>query len=61
VRDNTEFGGMGLGPRHDAAGRRDNIARMLEAKCNFVKAREMRLKGPAKEEIMCGSYPVRIG
>lgn len=36
---------MELGPRNDAAATRDNMARVLEARGDFMGAREMRLKG----------------
>ncbi|KAG8170058.1 hypothetical protein KVR01_000803 [Diaporthe batatas] len=54
VRDDVAFGGMGLGPRIDAAASRDNMARVLEAKGDFPAARELRLKGADKGHVICG-------
>ncbi|KAI2630273.1 hypothetical protein GGS26DRAFT_591567 [Hypomontagnella submonticulosa] len=44
------------GPRLDAADTRDNIGALREAQGRFEEAREMRLKGSEKNEIMCGNY-----
>ena len=61
VRDNKAFGGLGLGPRNDAAATRDNYAQVLEARggqANFKEAREIRRKGAELGETMCGNYNV---
>ena len=60
VRDDVAFGGMGIGPRNDAAASRDNMARVLEARGDFSGARGMRLKGADKGQTMCGCYDVSI-
>ncbi|KAI2613140.1 uncharacterized protein GGS25DRAFT_478691 [Hypoxylon fragiforme] len=44
------------GPRSDAAITRDNIARLREAQGRFEDAREMRLRGRERSEVMCGNY-----
>lgn len=54
VRDDVAFGGLGLGPRNDAAAGRDNMGRVLEARGDFEAAREIRLKGADKGHTMCG-------
>ncbi|KAJ7198767.1 hypothetical protein GGX14DRAFT_699938 [Mycena pura] len=56
VRDNKEFGGLGEGPRQDAAATRDNLAQVFEAQGKMDQAREIRMKGAANGETMCGSY-----
>ncbi|KAI0384030.1 hypothetical protein F5Y04DRAFT_293441 [Hypomontagnella monticulosa] len=48
------------GPREDAADTRDTIAALREAQGRFEEAREMRLKGSEKNEIMCGNYKCGI-
>ena len=58
VRDNEELGGLGEGPRQDAAATRDNLAQVFEAQGKMDQAREMRMKGAANGETMCGSYEV---
>jgi len=60
VRDDKAFGGLGLGPRNDAAATRDNIGQLREAQGRFEEARNIRLKGVDKGEMMCGSYQVLL-
>ncbi|ROW01426.1 hypothetical protein VPNG_07603 [Cytospora leucostoma] len=59
VRDDVAFGGLGVGPRNDAAASRDNMARVLEARGDFGGAREIRLKGADKGHTMCGKSKLR--
>lgn len=59
VRNDRAFGGLEMGPRIDAAVSRDNVARLLEARGKMGEARDMRLKGSPKGEILCGSDKVR--
>ncbi|KAK7752084.1 hypothetical protein SLS62_006050 [Diatrype stigma] len=56
VREETAFGGLGMGPAIDAAATRDNLAQLREAQGDFEDARLLRLKGAEKNEIMCGNY-----
>ncbi|RYP63742.1 hypothetical protein DL769_006869 [Monosporascus sp. CRB-8-3] len=56
VREDQTHGGLGLGPRLDAAATRENVAALREAQGNFDGARVMRLKGAAKGEMLCGNY-----
>lgn len=58
VRDDTAFGGLGIGSRIDAAASRDDMARVLEAKGKMDEAKAMRLRGAAKGEVICGSNRV---
>ncbi|KAI1771113.1 hypothetical protein F4818DRAFT_454785 [Hypoxylon cercidicola] len=41
---------------HDAAATRDNIGALREAQGRFPEAREVRLRGEAKKQILCGNY-----
>jgi len=54
IRDDKEFGGMGVGPRLDAAVTRDSVAQLREAQGRLVEARELRLRG--KGHMCCGNY-----
>jgi len=56
VRDDTAFGGLGAGPRMDAAVTRENVAQLREAQGRLADAKEMRLRGKGKGEICCGHY-----
>ncbi|KAI1255327.1 hypothetical protein MGN70_003392 [Eutypa lata] len=56
VREETAYGGLGMGPDLDAAATRDNLAGLREAQGNFEDARAIRLKGAAKHQILCGNY-----
>ncbi|KAI1098200.1 hypothetical protein F4804DRAFT_338460, partial [Jackrogersella minutella] len=44
------------GPSLDIAATRDNIGALREAQGRFEEAKEIRLKGEAKDMIMCGYY-----
>ncbi|OTB04380.1 hypothetical protein M426DRAFT_11526 [Hypoxylon sp. CI-4A] len=44
------------GPRIDAAVTRDNVGALREAQGRFEDAREVRLRGAQKREMMCGFY-----
>lgn len=46
------------GPAVDAAATRDNIGALREAQGRFAEAKEVRLRGKGKNEIMCGNYKV---
>ncbi|KAK3329185.1 hypothetical protein B0H66DRAFT_596784 [Apodospora peruviana] len=56
VRNDVAFGGLGLGPRNDAAATRDNLGQLYEARSRFEDARAIRLKGATRGETMCGNY-----
>ncbi|KAI0124848.1 hypothetical protein BJ170DRAFT_685725 [Xylariales sp. AK1849] len=56
VREETAYGGLGLGPRLDAAATRDELAALSEAQGNFDRARMLRRKGAEKGEMLCGNY-----
>ncbi|KAI1384887.1 uncharacterized protein F4822DRAFT_376413 [Hypoxylon trugodes] len=43
-------------PRADAAATRDNIGAVREAQGRFDEARQMRLRGREKGEMMCGNF-----
>lgn len=58
IVDYREFGGLGKGSAQDAAMTRDNMAQLLEARGKMTEAKEMRLKGAKKGEIICGSIEV---
>ena len=60
VREETAYGGLGMGPDLDAAATRDNLAGLREAQGNFEDARAIRLKGAAKHQILCGNYYVSL-
>ena len=51
---------LGMGPANDAAATRDNMGQLYEAKGPeyFEKAREIRLKGAANGQTMCGNENV---
>ncbi|RYO75957.1 hypothetical protein DL766_007732 [Monosporascus sp. MC13-8B] len=56
ARKDQTHGGLGLGPRLDAAATRENVAALREAQGDFEGASEMRLKGAANGEMLCGNY-----
>ncbi|KAJ7072808.1 hypothetical protein C8F01DRAFT_972386 [Mycena amicta] len=58
VREAGDMGGLGLGPRIDAAVTRDNLAALREAQGRFDDARALRLAGDPKDQIMCGNDKV---
>ncbi|KZS92475.1 hypothetical protein SISNIDRAFT_455676 [Sistotremastrum niveocremeum HHB9708] len=55
VRDDKTFGGLGEGPRFDAAVTRENMAQLREAQGRFEEAKEMRMRGKSKGHIACGN------
>lgn len=58
VRDDRAFGGLGEGPRFDAAVTRENFAQLREAQGRFDDAKELRMRGKSKGHIACGNYKV---
>ncbi|KAI1498183.1 hypothetical protein F5X99DRAFT_432229 [Biscogniauxia marginata] len=44
------------GPGLDAAATRDNVGALREAQGRFDEAREVRLRGEEKRQILCGNY-----
>lgn len=56
VRDSKSSGGLGLGPPMDSAVTRDNMAQVYEAQGKWDEAKEMRLRGSEKGEMVCGNY-----
>ncbi|KAI0596312.1 hypothetical protein F4775DRAFT_594363 [Biscogniauxia sp. FL1348] len=46
------------GPALDAAATRENMAALREAQGRFDEAREMRLRGDKKGQMLCGNYDV---
>ena len=60
VREEKSHGGLGMGPRLDAAATRDNLARLREAQGNFEDARTIRMTGDRKHEVLCGNYHVSL-
>lgn len=58
IRDYRASGGLERGSAQDAAVTRDNMAQVLEARGKMAEAREMRLRGAKKNEIVCGCVEV---
>jgi hypothetical protein len=56
IREDGEFGGLGKGIREDAACTRDSLACILEFEGRMKEAREMRLRGEAKDEMLCANF-----
>ncbi|KZS92478.1 hypothetical protein SISNIDRAFT_486506 [Sistotremastrum niveocremeum HHB9708] len=56
VRDDESFGGLGTGPRYDAAVTRENMAQLREAQGRFEEAKDIRLRGKSKGQVCCGNY-----
>ncbi|KAK3392747.1 hypothetical protein B0H63DRAFT_504807 [Podospora didyma] len=55
IRDYIAYGGRELGPPQAAAATRDKLGRVFEARGDFEKAREIRLRGAAMGETLCGN------
>jgi tetratricopeptide (TPR) repeat protein len=60
VRDAKSSGGLGMGPPMDSAVTRDNMAQVYEAQGKWDEAKEMRLRGSEKGEMVCGNYEVSV-
>jgi hypothetical protein len=60
IREATAAGGLGLGPRLDAAATRDNLAALREAQGRFDDAKALRLMGREEKEILCGFSEVGL-
>ncbi|KZS92477.1 hypothetical protein SISNIDRAFT_486505 [Sistotremastrum niveocremeum HHB9708] len=56
VRDDKIHGGLGEGPRLDAAVMRENLAQVREAQGRFADAKELRLRGQSKGQICCANH-----
>ncbi|KZS92476.1 hypothetical protein SISNIDRAFT_486504 [Sistotremastrum niveocremeum HHB9708] len=53
VYDYEEYGGLGQGPRFDAAVARENMAQVREAQGRFADAVELRKRGKTRGQICC--------
>jgi len=56
IRDDVEFGGLGKGIREDAAYTRESLACVLEFEGKMDEAKALRLKGEAKNQLVCAWY-----
>lgn len=56
IRDAVEYGGLGLGSRQDAACSKERLAYLWEAIGNVHEAKELRLRGDAKGEMLCSNW-----
>lgn len=58
VREESLYGGRDMGPAMDKVSTRESLAQVRESQNDFESAKELRMRGKAEDELLCGHSSV---